>query len=618
MTGNLTMKHKFLWLGATFLLLPFVSYAQEEMSDEALESVVVYGVRMEQPITEVGSSVTIITAEDIEAIGVDFALDAIALAPGVTINQNGSFGGFASVRIRGASSEQTLVIIDGVVANDPTTPGGGFNFARLDTANIERIEILKGPQSTLWGTDAIGGVVNIVTKRPDPGFSGKVFAEAGSFSYLRGGAEIDGATDVYDFRLSAVGATTDGISKADEQNGNTEKDGFDSKTVNGSGGIRLWGDARLQGTFLWTDAEVEFDSFSFGSEGNVGDGDEVNKTTELLGNVTLLAPAFNGKLQNFFLVGYSEIERNNITDGQPSFSSEGERITLRYQGTVSINERSRLAFGAEREDSEANGDDTSINGLFALYELKPITDLTISVGLRRDDHERYGGETTARLAVAYNPNDQVTVRGSWGEGYKAPSIFQTTFFCCGAAGPNTELRPETSEAYDAGITLRSSDGRGEIELTYFSQDTTDLINFSFAVGGYENLAEAKSSGVELIGSYRLSQWAELTADYAYINSRDGMGNDLPRTPKHSGNVRLLIDPSGPFSGSVLVRYNGKEQDPNGSVDAWTRVDLSARYALSDRVEFYARIENLLDEHYQQTLGYGTPGLSGSVGARWMF
>jgi len=180
------------------------------------------------------------------------------------------------------------------------------------------------------------------------------------------------------------------------------------------------------------------------------------------------------------------------------------------------------------------------------------------------------------------------------------------------------LRPETSEAYDAGITLRSSDGRGEIELTYFSQDTTDLINFSFAVGGYENLAEAKSSGVELIGSYRLSHWAELTADYAYINSRDGMGNDLPRTPKHSGNVRLLIDPSGPFSGSVLVRYNGKEQDPNGSVDAWTRVDLSARYALSDRVEFYARIENLLDEHYQQTLGYGTPGLSGSVGARWMF
>ncbi len=612
------MKIKLLWLIATFLLSPLVSSAQESILDETLETVVVYGVRLEQPVTEVGSSVTIITAEEIEALGVDFVIDVLALAPGVSINQNGAFGGFASVRIRGALSEQTLVIIDGVVANDPTSPGGGYNFAHLDTANIERIEVLKGPQSTLWGSDAIGGVVNIITKRPDQGFAGKVFAEAGSFSYLRGGAEIGGANDRYDYRLSVIGTTTDGISKADEINGNTEKDGFDSNTVNGRGGIKLWGDARLEGSFLWNDAEAEFDSFSFGSQGNVADGDEVSNTTELVGNVTLKAPAFSGKLNNLLLIGYSEIERNNFTNGLPSFSSEGDRLTLRYQGSVSINERNRIAFGAEQEDSKANGDETSIWGLFGLYEWKPITTLTLSAGLRRDDHEHFGGETTGRLALAYNPNDQVTLRGSWGEGFKAPSIFQTTFFCCGAVAPNVDLKPETSEAYDAGITLRSSDGRGQIELTYFNQDTIDLINFSFAVGGYENIAEAKSSGIELFGSYRLTQWAELTAEYSYIDSRDGMGNDLPRVPKHSGNMTLIFDPSGPFSSTVLVRYNGKEQDPNITVDSWTRVDLSARYALNDRVEFYARIENLLDEHYQQILGYGTPGLSGTLGARLRF
>jgi vitamin B12 transporter len=612
------MKIKFLGLSATFLLTPLVSFAQESILDKTLESVVVYGVRLEQPVTEVGSSVTIITAEEIEALGVDFAVDVLALAPGVTINQNGSFGGSASVRIRGAASEQTLVIIDGVVANDPTSPGGGFNFARLDTANIERIEILRGPQSTLWGSDAIGGVVNIITKRPDQGFGGKIFAEAGSFSFLRGGVEIGGAKDAYDYRLSAIGTTTDGISKADEINGNTEKDGFDSATVNGRGGIRLWGDARLEGSFLWNDAEAEFDSFSFGSEGNVADGDEVSKTTELVGNITLLAPAFNARLDNLLLLGYTEIERTNFSNGLPSFSSEGNRVTLRYQGTFSINERNRIAFGAEQEDSEANGDDTTIRGLFGLYEWKPITSLTLSAGLRRDDHEHYNGETTGRLALAYNPNDQVTLRGSWGEGYKAPSIFQTNFFCCAAVAPNADLKPETSEAYDAGITLRSSDGRGEIELTYFNQDTSNLINFSFAVGGYENIAEAKSSGIELLGSYHLAQWAELTAEYSYIDSRDGMGSNLPHVPNHSGNVALIFDPSGPLSGTALVRYNGKEQDPNGEVDSWTRVDLSARYALNDRVEFYGRIENLLDEHYQQILGYGTPGLSGSLGMRWRY
>ena len=180
------------------------------------------------------------------------------------------------------------------------------------------------------------------------------------------------------------------------------------------------------------------------------------------------------------------------------------------------------------------------------------------------------------------------------------------------------LKTHCADAWDAGVTLRTADGRGELDLTYFNQDTTDLIDFSFAVGGFENIAQAKSSGVELFGGYHLTEWAEMTAEYSYIDSSDGMGNELPRVPKHSGNVTLIIDPAGPFSGSALVRYNGKEQDANGSLDSWTRVDLTARYAINDRIEFYGRIENLLDVHYQQVLGYGTPGLSGSAGARLSF
>jgi len=164
------MKYQTALLGAVSLSLALPALAQEAETDQTtLETVFVEGSRLNQTETEIGSSVTIITAEDIEELGFDFALDAIAAAPGVTINSNGAFGGSASVRIRGASSEQTLVLVDGVPVNDPTSPGGGFNFARLDTENVERIEVLKGPQSTLWGTDAIGGVVSITTKRPDQG-----------------------------------------------------------------------------------------------------------------------------------------------------------------------------------------------------------------------------------------------------------------------------------------------------------------------------------------------------------------------------------------------------------------------------------------------------------------
>jgi vitamin B12 transporter len=604
------MRKLILLLGASLIGTSTVAVANDE--------VVVYGVRMEQPVTEVGSSVTIITADEIEAQGLDFVLDAVATAPGVTINQNGTFGGVASVRIRGASSEQTLVVIDGVVANDPTSPGGGFDFARLDPSNVERIEVLRGPQSTLWGTDAIGGVINIISKRPEKGNSSKVFAQAGSYNSLRAGVDFAGAGDRFDYRVAATTTETDGISKADEANGNTEKDAYNSTTVSTKLGSRIAENGRLQLTALWTEADSEYDSFVFGNEGNVGDGDELSKTEELSTNLSLQLPLLDGKLDNAFLIGYSEIDRQAFTDGAFSFGSKGDRITYRYQGTLQVNDNNRLAFGIEREDNQSNGEEASIDGVFALYEVHPVDSLTLSVGMRRDDHEKFGGETTARLAAAYNPNDQWTLSASWGEGFKAPTLFQTTFFCCGAAGPNLDLSPETSDAYDVGFVYRSKNDRGEIGLTYFDQDTTDLITFSFAVGGYENIARAESTGVELHASYQLTDWLGATLNFANIDAKDGTGATLVRVPENSGDLAFSLNPAGRMSGVLSLRYNGEEQDPNGVVDSWFRVDLAGEFALSETVELYARLENLFDEQYQQVLGYGTPGLSGFVGARLAF
>ena len=219
------------------------STAAESPSDGAdqarIDTIVVTATRIEQPIGETGSTVRIIDAEDIAALGFSQALDAIAGAPGFTVNQNGSFGGAASVRVRGASSAQTLVLIDGVSVNDASAPGGGFNFARLDTENIERVEILSGPQSTLWGSDAIGGVVSITTKRPDEGLGGNLFAQAGSYGAFRGGASVSRGGRAGDFRLGATRLDTDGISRADEKNGNTEEDGFETLTLSTRGGLNL-------------------------------------------------------------------------------------------------------------------------------------------------------------------------------------------------------------------------------------------------------------------------------------------------------------------------------------------------------------------------------------------
>ena len=615
------MLYKTALLGAVAMGTSLVAVAQETpQEDTRLDTIIVDGSRLDQTLTEIGSSVSVITSEDMDELGVDFALDAVATAPGVTINQNGAFGGSASVRIRGASSDQTLVLIDGVPVSDPTGTGGGYNFAYLDTDNIERIEVLKGPQSTLWGSDAIGGVVSITTKRPTDGLSGSVFGEYGSFNTVRGGAAISNANDAGDFRIAATGLTTDGISKADEDNGNTEDDAYDSQTIAARGGLNLPGSVRLESSLLWSDAESEYDSYSGSAQGNVADGDEVTNSKTLSGNITLKAPLFDGLLDNLVQIGYSDIERENRSNGVQSYYTEGDRALFRYQGTLNINEANKLAFGAEREETSANSDESSVDSLFALYEFKPVDDLTLTGGLRMDDHETFGSETTGRVAAAWTATDQLVVRASWAQGFKAPSIFQSTYICsfCGLTEPNRNLKPETSEAYDIGVEWHSADQRLMLGATLFDQETENLIDFSFTAG-YDNIAFVESQGVELVGAYTFTSWLNVSANYTYIDAEDGDGNELARLPETSANVTVSFDPEGPFSGAVLVRYNGEEANTNGTeLDSWTRLDLTGSYDLNDKVELYGRIENVFDEDYQQILGYGTPGTSGSLGLRLRF
>ena len=605
-------------LGAALMSVAVPAYAEETDTETTqLDTIVVEGSRLNQTEAEIGTSVSIITGEEIEKLGFDFALDAVATAPGVTINQNGSFGGTASVRIRGASSGQTLVLIDGIPVGDPSATDGSFNFAYLDTENIDRIEVLKGPQSTLWGSDAIGGVVSITTKRPGEGLSGSVFGEYGSFNTFRGGASIGNANNIGDFRLAATGITSDGISKADETNGNTEDDGYDSSTVSARGGLNLPNKIRLDGTLLWNDSEMEYDSYVGGAQGSVGDGDERTQSESLSGNISLKVPLLDDRFENLLMVGYSDITRENYSNGVQSYYAEGDRALYRYQGTFNINDMNKLAFGAEREETTANDEESSIDGLFALYEFKPVEKLTLTGGLRADDHDKFGSETTGRLAAAYNPTDQVVLRASWGQGFKAPSLFQSTYICtfCGLTEPNTNLKPETSEAFDIGLDWRSADGRAQASITFFDQETENMIDFSYTAG-YDNIALVESQGIELFGSYRLTDWLSVAANYAYIDAEDGDGNDLSRLPEHSGDIIVSLDPQGPLSGAILMRYNGDETNTNGTtLDGWTRVDLTGSYELTNNVELFGRVENLFDEHYQQILGYGTPGLSGTVGLR---
>ena len=590
------------------------SHAAEPKSE--IEEIIVTALRLNTTVQQSGSSVSIIDEELIRDRGYNFLADAIVSATGVTLNQNGSFGGQASVRIRGFSSDQTLVLVDGVPVNDTTSPGGGFNFGALDALDVQRVEVLKGPQSTLWGTDAIGGVVNIVSKSAAEDLSGNISVLGGSFGSQRLSGTISSANDLGDFRVSYADAKTDGISKADEDDGNDEEDGFDSQTVSVKGGLNLWKAARLDVFYRDTDASTEFDSF--GVVTGTQDGNERSDTDHSSAQATLSFNLFSDRLENTLTYGHTEIERKNFTDDVSSFSADGERTLFRYQGSFSISETQLLSVGYETEESESGNDDTTIDGAFALYRFEPLENVTLSFGVRRDDHDTYGSETVGRIAAAWQVSESLLLHSSWGEGFKAPTLFQTTFFCCGATSANTGLKAEYSDAYDVGMSYEFADGDALLSATYFDQNTQDLINFSFAVGGYENIAEVDSSGVELEFSYAFSDAWVITTNLTYLDSEDGSGNEQVRLPEITADLSLSWKPSKALRSSLVVIYNDEEGDSRGTVDSWTRADLSASYQLPKNIELFARIENLFDEDYQQIFGYGTPERSGYIGARYQF
>ena len=578
-----------------------------------VDEIIVKGARIETPASNFGSSIFILNSEDIRLRGIRSAIDAISSSPGVTTKKNGSFGGVGSVRIRGASSSQTLVLVDGVPVNDASSPGGGYNFEYLDTSNIERIEVLRGSQSTLWGSDAIGGVVNIFTKSAEDN-SVNILSETGSFGLRKINSEFGLVSNFGKFLFLVDDTSLDGISKADRKDGNIEKDGFETNSYSFKGNMEV-NNIKIKGLLSYIKSDVEYDSFGFVT--GVQDGDERSITEEFTGNLTIKFNLFGKKLENTFSFNQSDISRDYFTDNNLTFGADGDRKLYRYQGNTGFGKYNKIAFGFEKEESNVSLDKLLIDSLFLLYQFQPIKDLVVSAGIRNDDNKGFSSKTTRKIAAAYKISENISIKSSWGEGFKVPTIFQTTFFCCGANSANTNIRPEVSTSYDLGFDFSLKD-KFSFSLIYFKQDVNNQINFSFSLGGYENIDFVESDGFEISSNSKVSETVNLFINYSYIDSIDGNGLRLINIPKDSGELVLTYAPSSKLSGSMALKYNGSEISTYGNLNSWSRVDINLFYKLNNFSEIYFRVENLFDEDYQQVFGYGTPDRSGLVGIKVTF
>ena len=617
------MKHiKFPVAALTALSTSIIStpgFSQDTVVDDVI---IVTANRRPQPLSQVGSSVSVLTSEDIERNQQSFVLDALETVPGVAISQNGSFGGTASVSLRGIGGDRTVLMVDGVQLNDASAPGSAFNFSTLDTFNIERIEVLRGPQSILYGSDAIGGVINIITKKGGDGLGGKMFIEGGSFNTQRGGASIYGGDDKYGFNLSASGINTDGISAADENDGNTESDGLRNYTFTGKVNGQLTETFELEAHANYSDSHSLYDAFG-PIDGTLIETSDIENFSGLIrGNLDLL----DGRFLNTLSVEYSQIDRL-IVGNFGDFTGKGRRTNFDYLGVYNIDADWTITSGLQHEKVKSvDASDLSfdISSVFGEIGYTGIDGLTLTAGGRYDDHTTFGDTTTFRVTGSYEFDGTGTrLIANVGEGFKAPSISQLTFQCLTCVGLNNDLKPERSIGYEVGVEQTLLNNWLKLSATYFDIKIKDKITYINFSEGYTNIEEIKSKGIELSVDADVTDTLRVSGSYTYTDPKNATTNEfLRREPKNLFNGSINWQPTGKISATLNIIHNGEELIRDGdfsdTVSAWTRVDFRMSYEIMEGLNVYGRIDNLFNEEYQYLSGYGTPDRSYFAGLRKEF
>ena len=599
----------FIWI--FFLLFNSIILQAQVIDDTSKpDEIIVKSTRSNSNVYQLGSSVEIISAEEIKKNSFNFVSEALQTSSGVYVSQTGSFGGTATVRIRGASSDQTLVLIDGVPISDPSSPGGGYDFSSLLTSNIDRIEILKGSQSTLWGSDAIGGVINIVTFENASIPNIHLNTEIGSFNTEKIGTDFNIANEHNSLFLSYDSYKSDGISKADKRDGNNEKDGIGSRSYLLKTNHNIF-NSEISSNINYRESDVDYDGYGFAT--GVTDSDENTKGRQLNWSLLLRKAFLDDQLVNSILFGESEIDRKYYTNNIENFSAKGERKFIRYVGNYSLNDNNSFTFGFENEEVATSGVDFDTRSIFLLYETLISKNFGFSLGLRGDDRNNLVSQETPKITVFYSLNDEWRLRANWGEGFKLPTIFQSTFFCCGAEKPNENLLPETSEGYEIGIDYKSNENFNKIGVTFFDQDISNMIDFSFSIGGYENIKKVYSKGVEVNFVSQLKDNITISGSFTKLDSENEFSSRLSRLPEEKGNLNIDFSLGLKNNFYISLFYNGDEVDPRGEVSDWFRSDLNFSRNISDKAKIYFKVKNIFDEEYQDIYGYGTEERSFSIG-----
>jgi vitamin B12 transporter len=613
-----------------------------EKEQQKLEyEITVTANRVEKSTKKVATSVTVVTREELKKFKNNTVLEALQEIAGLTSVQGGPTGQAASVFIRGANSSHTKIMLDGTELNDPIDPSRSFDLSHLFIENIDRIEVIRGPQSTLFGSDAMAGVIHIITRQEQGKPKFHLSTSGGTYETMQGKGEISGSTESIYYSLGASYFKTSGFSAAGSSyEGNTEKDGYRNTTLSGKLGFQLKDNMDLHFSIRKIDAEIDIDN----SGGNYGD--DPNNTGDY--DLLFLKGGFKGlfmknRWETKIDFSYTDSLRkyNNPTDTLHPFSSDNSEyqshlFKIDFQNNLFVHESNTLTLGLEfyKEDgssfyesqsffgpyqSEFPQEDASHLGVYVQDQINWDDRLIASVGARFDNHSQAGSSLTYRIAPLYIfKNTGTKIKATFGTGFKAPSLYQlyapATFY--GPVG-NVELKPEKNLGWDAGVEQELFMGRLLLKATYFSNQFQDLIDFDYTQG-YINIGEASSRGTEFSMKSIPVKGLSFSASYTRCKARDDSTElSLLRRPEHKASLKMCYGGLKKTHMTLSLLYVGERDDnfyqnfqtTRVTLPEYTLINVSLGYDLFKYAQFFLRFDNLLNKQYELIKGYGSPGFS---------
>lgn len=653
-TGGLGLREISVAAAVAAALAPGLLCAQEQDVFD-LGMIVIDGGLTPMPGTQFGRAYSVLTGDEIERRQIVYVADALRALPGVSVNRTGAHGNLTQVRIRGAEGNHTLVLIDGIEVSAPEN--GEYDFSGLLSDDIARIEVLRGPQSSLFGSNAIGGVILITTrggKSEGRHLSGRASAETGSDGTLGGNFALGGDDGRASWSFSAADRRSGGFDSSNEPGG--DKDGDRNLTFNLRGSYALTDAVTLGATLRHTRRNGDYDAFNFGAAtpaGLVTDAPLERKRDEYYGAVVLRAESFGGRVESELAFGFTDQDEWNSDAGVQTSDTTATRQALHLQTSVALDAptladaRQTLTARLEwkRETFKANKPALVFDPSQLTERRREMTagvleyrgrfgeGLDVQLGLRRDDNDRFEDATTWSAGLSYAlPNGTTRLHASAGTGVQNPTIYDQFGFVPDNFAGNPALGPEKSRGWDIGVTQDFAGGRGQVDLSYFEDRLTDEISIGYGPAPaylatpYNQTGKSHRKGVEIAGHFELTAALRLGFGYTYLDARDPDGTREVRRPMHDLGLDLAYRlPGGLTEVTLGLEHVAGLTDydyTSASFGAakiplkdYTLVSLAASHRLNERVDLTGRIENLFDKRYHEVNGYETQGLTAYVGVR---